>query len=411
METVKLALLIEKILNAMRTMHYSESTVIDYKYRAFSPIRKYHEKMGASCYSDVLTTEFINHKKECLSAGIAPERQFRIISMAARILNEFNETGHLLLKSPDRMKLPDNPYFKQVLHSFLSRLQESVAEGTVISIKSKIASFLCHLVDIGRKDFQAVSLDDIRSYLIKVSTKNPHSMGNIVFALRKLWMYLKEIGATNLEANIVLQKPAGPHIRVLPCFTKEEVKAMLSYERDGSARRSRNYAILLLVSHTGLRFIDIINLKLSNIDWAKKEIAIVQHKTCSSLSLPLDTSVGNAIAEYILYSRPNNESPYVFLRCMAPFTKLSDRGTGANIIKPYLQKAGVVPGPGRGFHAFRRSMGTWLIESGTDVATAAQILGHLDHDSSKRYVSLSYSGLRNCTMSLSGIEVTKEGLI
>jgi len=56
-------------------------------------------------------------------------------------------------------------------------------------------------------------------------------------------------------------------------------------------------------------------------------------------------------------------------------------------------------------------MGTWLIESGSDVPTAAQVLGHINHDSSKRYVSLNYSGLCNCVMGLSGIAVTKEGLL
>jgi hypothetical protein len=56
-------------------------------------------------------------------------------------------------------------------------------------------------------------------------------------------------------------------------------------------------------------------------------------------------------------------------------------------------------------------MGTWLVESGSDVPTTAQVLGHINHDSSKRYISLNHSGLKNCSLGLSGIAVSKEGLI
>ena len=236
-------------------------------------------------------------------------------------------------------------------------------------------------------------------------------MINIIYGLRKFWKYLIEAGATNLDATGVLQKPAGPHIKILPCFTKDEAKALLSHAQDGSARGSRNYAILLLAIHTGLRLIDIVNLRLDSIDWHRKEITVKQHKTGSTLSLPLDVDAGNAIAEYILNFRPRAEAPYVFLRIVAPFSKLSDYGTGANIIKPYLLKAGINLEKGTGFHAFRRSMGTWLIESGAGVDTTAQILGHINHESSKRYISLHHSGLRVCCMCLSGIAIAKEGLI
>jgi site-specific recombinase XerD len=309
------------------------------------------------------------------------------------------------------MVLSSSPHFNQTLESFLTQLSESLANSTINGIKSNIVSFLRYLEDIGCKDFREVSPGNIRTYLIKVSGSNPHGMGNIIFALRKFWKYLKETGAADIEAAPVLQKPAAPRIKILPCFTKDEVKALLLHSKDGSARGSRNHAILLLAAHTGMRLIDIVNLKLEDIGWQKKEINITQRKTGSPLILPLDIDVGNAVAEYIMSCRPDVESPYVFLKTVAPFTKLSDAGTGANIIKPYLRKAGIAIGSGKGFHALRRSMGTWLVESGSDVSTTAQVLGHMNHESSKRYVSFNYPQLRNCSMSLLGIEVSKEGLI
>ena len=85
----------------------------------------------------------------------------------------------------------------------------------------------------------------------------------------------------------------------------------------------RNYAMLLLALRTGLRSIDIVNLKLGDIQWKRNTIEIVQAKTGTPLVLPLLTDVGNAIADYILNGRPDSQQPYIFLRTQAPYRKLS----------------------------------------------------------------------------------------
>jgi site-specific recombinase XerD len=385
--------------------------VQDYKCKYLSPIRKYHEAKGLHYFSEVHSTEYVELQFERFRSGIISERWLRGIRRGARILSEYCQTGNLIWERPKRTVLPNSPYFNQIIESFLTHLHESVSERTVSRIRTTIVSFLNFLEDGGCRSLREVSLIDIRTFLIKVSDKNSRSMDGIIYALRKFWKYLKESGATDLDAAVALQKPAGPHIKILPCFSKEEARALIHYSQDGSARGSRNHAILLLAFHTGLRHIDIVNLQLEDIDWSRREINIVQRKTGRSLTLPLDIDAGNAIAEYILNFRPNVQSSYVFLKAVAPFTKLSDVGTGMNIIKPYLLRAGISYSPSKGFQALRRSMGTWLIESGSDVAITAQVLGHMDHDSSKRYISLDNLGLRNCSMSLSGIEVAKEGLI
>ncbi|RJR06282.1 hypothetical protein C4588_07975 [Candidatus Parcubacteria bacterium] len=144
-----------------------------------------------------------------------------------------------------------------------------------------------------------------------------------------------------------------------------------------------------------------INLKLTDIDWKKDEICILQRKTGQTLVLPLEADTGKAIADYILSGRPNADSPYIFVRSVAPYTKLSDSGNGRNIIKKYCDSAGInhLPGDGKGFHALRRSMGTWMLEAGVALPTISQVLGHHDHDSTKQYLSLDYLMLVECALS------------
>ena len=76
----------------------------------------------------------------------------------------------------------------------------------------------------------------------------------------------------------------------------------------------REPRIFLLAVRTGMRASDISGLKLSDICWTEKTIRVVQKKTKVTLLLPLPIDAGNAIADYILHSRPRTDNPYVFVR-------------------------------------------------------------------------------------------------
>ena len=67
-----------------------------------------------------------------------------------------------------------------------------------------------------------------------------------------------------------------------------------------------------------MRASDISGLKLSDICWTEKTIRVVQKKTKVTLLLPLPIDAGNAIADYILHSRPRTDNPYVFVRLLPP---------------------------------------------------------------------------------------------
>ena len=75
-----------------------------------------------------------------------------------------------------------------------------------------------------------------------------------------------------------------------------------------------------------LRGVDICNIRLSDIDWNKDVIYLKQQKTGHFLNIPLRQSYGNIIAEYILSERPACKSDYLFVRELAPFSRLDGEG-------------------------------------------------------------------------------------
>ena len=64
--------------------------------------------------------------------------------------------------------------------------------------------------------------------------------------------------------------------------------------------------MVLLAARLGLRIGDIRNLKLHDIDWTKKQISIIRHKTQKALLLPLPEEVGWAVIDYLKNGRLHN---------------------------------------------------------------------------------------------------------
>lgn len=113
----------------------------------------------------------------------------------------------------------------------------------------------------------------------------------------------------------------------------------------------RDKAMLLLGLRMGLRASDIVNLKISDINWKDPSIQFMQQKTKSELVLPMPVEVGNAIFNYLTKGRPEAESKYIFLRSAAPYTKVG-KGVCRDALCRALPQHSV---PGLGFHAIRRT--------------------------------------------------------
>jgi len=99
--------------------------------------------------------------------------------------------------------------------------------------------------------------------------------------------------------------------------------------------------------------------------------------------LPLTKDVGEALSDYILNARPDSDSEHIFLRLTAPHARLKSAVTIGEIYESCCKAAGLPSS--RRFHTLRRTLGTSMLASGTPVTTVAQILGHAEIDSTKKY--------------------------
>jgi len=165
----------------------------------------------------------------------------------------------------------------------------------------------------------------------------------------------------------------------------------------------RSFAMIMLSAELGLRIGDIRNLKLEDINWNKKQISIIQHKTDKALLLPLSDGVGWAIIDYLRNGRPYTDSPNVFVKHRPPYDAFPINSTMNHIFSTVMNKAGIPPENKEhvGWHTFRRSLATNLLHNNVEISTISEILGHSDPDvAGKYYVKLDIESLRKCALSM-----------
>ena len=284
----------------------------------------------------------------------------------------------------------------------------SWCESTISRHFGAIRQHFTWLMQAGYTDLSEVTGETIRSYLVHCAQRFcGYSLTFTKSCLKKLYACLKEKGRTTDAFEMVFAFHVRVEQKLLPAVSKDEIAIVLSVIDRNTFIGKRDYAIILLGAVTGLRKVDIANLKLTDIDWRKGEIRIRQKKTNTSLSLPLTKDVGEALRDYILNGRlmpvykPERVEDKLFLCARGPHKGISSRGIGG-VYTNHRIRAGFKNN--NGFHALRRTIGRDMVVAGVPVETVAQVLGHRDINSAKQYISLDSTHLKECSLDFTGIK-------
>lgn len=295
-------------------------------------------------------------------------------------------------------------YYSQILDKVLK--SDLVEEKYLKNLKGATSPYMKWLQRHEYKDFTVVNESVIRAYLMNCSKRMTlNSFDTIKRIIKKLHLILYKLNVTNESFEYVFNFQTKTEFNIKKTVSADEMHQVLQSIDRSTGKGKRDYAIILLGTVTGLRPVDIVTLKLNDIDWINEEIKITQSKTNVSLSLPLTKKVGVAIQDYILNSRPDSPSQYIFLRMKSPFENIGS-GVPYESLNIYRQRLGLEKIP---FHSLRRTVGTNLVVSGTPISTVAQILGHSDIQSTKQYISLDAYNLKQCALDLNEIPISIGG--
>jgi len=403
---------IERVMEYLAGIPLSISS-IDWYQSSYRTISTFCAHNNIDQFGDSEKELFFKNQMLRREKGEIGLNRYHQLCKAATLLADQMQDRELRWKKETYYLKKLNVHFASVLDGFTEDLSKTLSAESCRSASSAARQFLLFLEDNGKNDFNALSADDVKQFMIITAPRYSNSMSNLTGYIGKFLSFVNDSGLATINANKYLLNPVSPHRKAPICFTDEEILAIFKTIDTTTSKGKRDYAIIKLAVGTGLRGVDISGLKLLDIDWRKKEICICQSKTKIYNLLPLLPDVGNAIMDYILNGRPKVKNPYIFLRLHAPHDRLASRFAGIGIIKGYMRKAGIahVAYDGKTFHALRKTTGTRLVRSGEDLESIRQIMGSKHLDSLKPYVALDVDGLRRCCLCVSKYSTTKEGLM
>jgi integrase len=145
----------------------------------------------------------------------------------------------------------------------------------------------------------------------------------------------------------------------------------------------------------GLRASEVVQLRLSDIDWRAGTIRLAANKSRRVDILPLPAETGRAIAEYLQAERPKTSNRALFVRDCAPFDKPIQAGVVRRAVRQAYLRCGLAHSR---VHILRHSLASRLLQVGTPLKEIADILRHRSLDTSVIYTKVDTNRLAAVAM-------------
>ena len=161
----------------------------------------------------------------------------------------------------------------------------------------------------------------------------------------------------------------------------------------------RDYAIISLLYHYGVRGGQVRALRFCHIDWRQGQIHFLALKHGKTIIVPFVNDVGDALLDYVQHARPQSDADEVFLTSRAPYQPLLRSSALSEITGRYLR--GAEPAlPSCGAHVFRHGFATRLLQQGNSLKTIADLLGHRCLQTTMVYTKVHHDALQTAALEL-----------
>lgn len=166
---------------------------------------------------------------------------------------------------------------------------------------------------------------------------------------------------------------------------------------DRSSRSGwRDYTILHLAAHYGLRPSEIVSLRLESVNWNARTLKVEQRKTRSTLVLPLVDRTVSILQRYLQRGRPNSPHPQLFLRARCPAGALM-RYAITDIFETRAARSGLSI-ESYSVYSLRHAFAMRLLQRGVGLKTIGDLLGHTHLGSTCEYLRLDIDMLRGVAL-------------
>lgn len=282
---------------------------------------------------------------------------------------------------------------KEAFRDYL-QLEKKYSPHTVLAYCNDISSFESfNAVHFEQETIDKVNYSQIRSWIVSLVDADVTnvSVNRKIASLKAYFKFLlktKQIDASPLLKHKALKTPKKLQIP----FSEKEVDAVLAGMQNTIGFEAiRDKLIIDLFYTTGIRRIELLHLKIANINLANKTIKVLGKRNKERI-LPLLPVICSLLERYLLErAEIKNEVnvDYVFLSKKG--VKLSESFV-YRLINSYFSTVSekVKTSP----HILRHTFATHLLNHGADLNSVKELLGHSSLASTQVYTHNSLSELK-----------------
>lgn len=292
---------------------------------------------------------------------------------------------HEVLESSFAMLTEDSEDTQQsnneLLKLFLSAKQvEGCSEKSLKYYRTTLSKMIMKI----NKSVRQVETNDIRGYISdyeNISHAGKVTLDNIRRIISSFFAWLE-------DENYIVKSPAR---RIHKIKVGKSVKDVYSDEELEQMRDScsnlRDLAIIDILSSTGIRVGELVNLNITDVDFEKRE-CVVLGKGNKQRKVYFDARTKIHLYEYV--ANRHDESNALFVSLNNPHNRLSIRGieTILHKIGSNLNSTKVHP------HKFRRTLATKAIDKGMPIEQVQVLLGHSQIDTTLRYAMVNQNNVK-----------------
>lgn len=240
-----------------------------------------------------------------------------------------------------------------------------------------------------------ITYENIQEYLFQLSKKkfSERSQARWISSIKSFFKYLVEDEFRADNPTTLLE---GPKLGLyLPdTLSFEDVNRIIAVINNDTDLGRRNHCMVEVLYGCGLRVSELIDLKISNINF-KESYLKVEGKGDKSRFVPMASFTSKLIKDYIRDIR----SKYKINKKCEDILFLNSRGSAMSrvivfiIIKELTEKAGINKKISP--HTFRHSFATHLLQNGADLRYIQEMLGHSSITTTEIYTHLKNEELRD----------------
>lgn len=274
-------------------------------------------------------------------------------------------------------------------------IEKNYSSHTVQAYKRDLEVFCSFVQDeFGIDAIKDINYSQIRNWIVHLveSGLSNRSVNRKISSLNSYYKYLQKIG--EISNNPLSKHKALKTSKKLQIpFSQQEINTVLDeLNFDTSFEGIRDRLIIELFYSTGIRRIELINIKVSDLDLSRKTLKVLGKRNKERI-IPLIESIVITVQEYIdkrkhLVDIQDEEFLFLTKKGVKIYETLVYR-----IINNYFSKASnkVKKSP----HVLRHSFATHLLNQGANLNAVKELLGHSSLAATQIYTHNSVAELKN----------------